>query len=676
VAENDTRVPELADPPRRDSGALRSILQTGCALGLVFASLCLAIATLADSNDLFTVVGLNRFAPKVRSVTIAALALAFVAGPALALAALVRGHTAFERLERARRFGMPLALAALLPGLFSRPLWRGRELQFLVFAGAVALLLERSLRAPMATAIAWRDNPSRSRRLFAIFQSAWLPRFLLALGIAWYFVVVSRYVLLCHARLATDSSDLAEFDNLFFNALHGHPFRAPAIDGALRDWSALKIHTEFLLYLLLPLYALEPAAESLLVMQTAIVAATAVPIYLFAARRLGRSSGVVFALVYLLWPAVERPNFFDFHFTPIGMLFVAWTIYCLDRVLGSHVGAGRRRALVALALVFVLALLSREDVAIGLAIFGLVVALSGLSPRLGLGMTLVASLYVGFVLWLKQHEGPGFFHLMYAQLQVPGEQGLVSVAKTLLTNPVFVITRQMTEVKLVYVLFMLVPLSFLWIRRWYLAMALLPGALLTLLVTDRVMVNEISFQYTYLWVPYLIAASVLGLERIGTELEGRSKRIAAIVALLFVAGACSYHYGALLGATEVRAGPREKALHITPAERRRLAELTDIARLIPRDASVAATDHEGPHVSNRLTFYSLKTTLGQKPDYVLYGRDVSVRLEKAHVRWALSSRQYGLVAERGEFRLLHRGAPTEHNGALLEALEPPRSGAR
>ena len=36
-----------------------------------------------------------------------------------------------------------------------------------------------------------------------------------------------------HLRIATTSSDLAQFDDLFFNALHGHPFRSPAIEGNL-----------------------------------------------------------------------------------------------------------------------------------------------------------------------------------------------------------------------------------------------------------------------------------------------------------------------------------------------------------------------------------------------------------------------------------------------------------
>jgi hypothetical protein len=61
-----------------------------------------------------------------------------------------------------------------------------------------------------------------------------------------------------HLKMATMSSDLAEYDNLFFNALHGHPFRSPAIAGHLEDFSTLQGHAEFGLYLLLPFYAISP----------------------------------------------------------------------------------------------------------------------------------------------------------------------------------------------------------------------------------------------------------------------------------------------------------------------------------------------------------------------------------------------------------------------------------
>ena len=116
----------------------------------------------------------------------------------------------------------------------------------------------------------------------------WLPALVVLGAVALYFVRISDLTLLVHERMKTMTSDLAEFDNLFFNAYQGRPFRAPCIAGDLEDWSALKIHAELVLYLLLPLYAIKPGAQTLLVIQTGVVALTAIPVYLLAARRLGR----------------------------------------------------------------------------------------------------------------------------------------------------------------------------------------------------------------------------------------------------------------------------------------------------------------------------------------------------------------------------------------------------
>src|SRR6185436_18484967 len=137
-------------------------------------------------------------------------------------------------------------------------------------AGATSLLLERLLRVSFAALAGAPPERLRLPRTAAL--ERWLPRVVLAFGIAWYFVVISRGVLQNHLRIATTSSDLAEFDNLFFNALHGHPFRSPAIEGNLADWSALKVHAEAILYLLLPLYAIAPGPKTLLVMQTGVIA--------------------------------------------------------------------------------------------------------------------------------------------------------------------------------------------------------------------------------------------------------------------------------------------------------------------------------------------------------------------------------------------------------------------
>ena len=78
---------------------------------------------------------------------------------------------------------------------------------------------------------------------------------------------------------------------------------------------------------------------------------------------------------------------------------------------------------------------------------------------------------------------------------------------------------------------------------------------------------------------------------------------------------------------------------------------------------VAATSPVGPHVSTRLLLYNLGYTLGEKPDYLVFGRDIG-HPEAVRVLDALKTGDYGVLAERGDFVLVKRGHGTKDNAKL------------
>jgi uncharacterized membrane protein len=87
-------------------------------------------------------------------------------------------------------------------------------------------------------------------------------------------------------------------------------------------------HTSFILLLAAPLYWLWPRAQTLLVLQTVLLAAAAVPVYLLALRR---SASVLIATclaaAYLLNPALQYGNLEQFHPEAFLVLSVAVAIY-------------------------------------------------------------------------------------------------------------------------------------------------------------------------------------------------------------------------------------------------------------------------------------------------------------------------------------------------------------
>jgi uncharacterized membrane protein len=87
-------------------------------------------------------------------------------------------------------------------------------------------------------------------------------------------------------------------------------------------------HTSFILLLAVPLYWVWPHAQTLLVLQTCLLAAAAVPIYLLALRR--TKSGLIataLAAAYLLNPALQNGNLEQFHPEAFLVLSVALAIY-------------------------------------------------------------------------------------------------------------------------------------------------------------------------------------------------------------------------------------------------------------------------------------------------------------------------------------------------------------
>src|SRR5690606_27650287 len=109
--------------------------------------------------------------------------------------------------------------------------------------------------------------------------------------------------------------------------------------------------------------------------------------------------------------------------------------------------------------------------------------------------------------------GKWWFDNMYEDLKAEGAGGFGSIVLTLLSNQAFIIKTLMTEPKALYLLHMTAPVLGLWLRRPLLFMAILPGFVATLLVTNRPPLFQASFQYTYLWLAYVMGASILAIRR-------------------------------------------------------------------------------------------------------------------------------------------------------------------
>jgi uncharacterized membrane protein len=582
------------------------------------------------------------------------------AGLLVGVSLIWKRWAALEQIERAFIAVAPIGVLSLTPMLLVPSVWFRNPLPFLSLLAALVLLLERALRAWLRQfgpgfaelrGLPHFKLPARLRHV--------LPVTVVVLAASAFSAFVFHYSRQQHQRLNTAAYDLGIYDNLMFTAISGDPFRSTVLLGPDGP-SYLVGHAEFAMLLFTPLYWLWPKAETLLALQAVAIGFAAVPLYLFARTQLPRGSAVLLALAYLLYAPLHGSCFYDFHWLPITLIF-QFTLY---------LAITRRRTWLFVACYVVLTLL-REDVSVGLTMLGLFLLVSGNRPRLGLTMMLCSAvsfvaIRFGVMLWAGSFVFP---NLLYGQLVAPGEQGFGSVIRTLMTNPAYVVSTLLDPKKLNYFLHLMAPLVFLPLRRPLLILLISGGTLFTFLTTAYEPTVSINFQYPVHWIPYLFAAIVLMLGVLSKQLDGTIRRRAALGALVFGVTSHSYVFGAVLQHETFVGGFLPVPYKITQREKDTYAALRRIVAKIPPTASVAATDMEVPHVSNRYTVFTLRSHHGDA-DYILVNRNSFTSDIRSIFKEALSRNDYGLVATEAPFYLFKRDVvdPAPGTDQALSAL--------
>jgi uncharacterized membrane protein len=558
------------------------------------------------------------------------------------LAVLLRKNRGAEAIVIASKRWSPLALVWAIAALGTNHVWQDNKLTFLVLLGATLLLLERSLWVSGMTfsrhlldgvSARYERLPARVRRL--------APLALVVASAIGYSSYTAYWSIEQHHRLATTSFDLGILDNLMFNASSGHGFRAPVLFGP-SGGSLLAGHANFVLYLFVPFYWLSPRAETLLILQSVLLGFAALPLYGFAKTQVPRWSAAMVSSAYLLYAPLHGLNFYDFHYLPTCIFF----LFSLFWALATH-------RTVLLWLIWAICVSIREDVPVGLATLGVFMIFTGYRLRTGVWMAILsvaAFVLIKFV--VMPMAGTWWFANLYKELMPPGVKGYGGVVMTLLTNPTYVLSTLLTEEKLTYALHLLAPLVFLSLRRWAYVWLLFAGFFFTLLTTDYKPTVSISFQYTSHWIPYLFGTSVLALSAMGRSPSGVVHRRAALTALLVGIVLHSLSFGAILRPTRFVGGFQKIPFHVTDAERARYEDLQRVVAMIPPEASVAATDTENPHTSNRITAYPFRTGSGDA-EYLLI-RKFRRQNAKKNAQKTIDEYPYGLVAHIGDFYLFKR----------------------
>lgn len=411
-------------------------------------------------------------------------------------------------------------------------------------------------------------------------------------------IFMSIWAVWSHQRFSTYGYDLGQYDQIFASTLHGKWLAVPSL-GWPENWGELNGHADFGTFYMLPIYALHPRAETLLVMQAVVLAGASIPVYLFSKNRLPTGYAFIMALVWLTYPPIHGAQLYDIHMQPFGASWAVAAICAVDYKKWKLYW-----------LFFTLAILCREDVSIGLTVLGLFLVLSGHRVKTGVATMAVAGLYfVGLRFVLMKNTG---FANVFKDLYAPGEpQGFGSIIKTLISNPAFVGKTVMSWEKIRYFCQLLAPLAFLPLRRPLLWVLMLPGFILTLLSTQYLPTIQISFQYVCNWAGYMIPATAVALSLYddGTA-TGRLRRTAAAIALVVAATVASVQWGAYSPHPSVRGGFVDVPFAPpTQADKDREAALQEIMKKVPEGARLCTSDRVQAHTTYFLNNWSLKDGL-------------------------------------------------------------------
>jgi uncharacterized membrane protein len=216
-----------------------------------------------------------------------------------------------------------------------------------------------------------------------------------------FVVFFSAYLFAKHDAYQTFGEDLGIMDQALWNTVHGavlHQTICNSVSDAncLGDVSRLGIHFEPIMFPISLLYLIAPSPKTLQLLQAIVVATGAFPAYWIASRRLRSSlAGVAFAAVYLLFPALQAAVTYDFHAVTLSAAFLMFALYFM--LTRNNVG---------LFIACLLALSTKEQMPVDVAMIGLSIALLQRRWRVGLSLIGVAVVWLGIALLVMHVASP------------------------------------------------------------------------------------------------------------------------------------------------------------------------------------------------------------------------------------------------------------------------------
>ncbi len=470
---------------------------------------------------------------------------------------------------------------------------------------------------------------------------------------AGYGYLFSRLSITNHHAFNTRTTDLGYYDNIFYQSSHGHPLGCSFV----KTGSHISAHFDPILVLLSPLHFIYPHAELLLVLQSVWLGSGVIPVYLIGRRVLeSRVSGLVFAIMYAVYPALHGANMYEFHSLTLISPLLLWLLYFLET------GATKRYYLT-----FVFLLLCREDVPLLLCFVGLYAILSGRPGAAKLGRNTIFFSIAYFIVakGVFMHSRGLFnsgknaysYDYYYDQMN-PGRKDIAGVLTSLFVNPIFALKIALDEPKVIWLCLIFLPLAFLPFFARKGRVMLIYGLMFTLLAS-RAPVFTVHFQYPSVIFPVAFMLTALTLRQVKEgsrssyfDLEPKRLSNALLGAAFATTLLTSWKFGGILDNQSFKGGFVRVARGLNESQIANYEWVKQTSASIPKEARVAASPKLGPHISNRMAayFYPERHDI----DYIFVDEGELRGRELDRHKKIMSQKVWDEVARRGRMVLYKR----------------------
>jgi uncharacterized membrane protein len=430
--------------------------------------------------------------------------------------------------------------------------------------------------------------------------------------------------------------DMGNMGQAAWNTVHGHPFyftnmRLPYAIEAWNTTTRLSFHVEALFPAISLVYLIYGHPESLLILQTVALALGAIPTYLLA-RDVLRNVwfALVFVAAYLLFPTLQGMNLYEFHPVSLATPLLLFAFLCLWR---------RQTGLFVIC--SLLAMGTKEEIGLIVAMFGLYGALVLRQRRVGLIMAAVGILWsLTAVLVIEHHyRQPGTVSYVKTRYGYLG-RGVSGALSTLIHHPGTIGNVLFIWPKLGYLERLLAPVGYLALIAPAAFLLGAPTLLLNLFSADFHMYSGVGDNSAEL-ISVVIIAAILGTRRLLDVLARwlpLSWATGILGAYVLAQALWSQHAN---GFTPLGSAYQRPVV----GAHQRLAD--QLVAKIPDSIAVSTQDQLDPHLSSRHDLYLFRDLGGDSGVPPAY----TVLLDVSAPTYPLPSNQLHDVAQS----LLRRG---------------------